>query len=82
MLTDLEKIEKAENEPLVNHLETDDGVYVQYQRRSALMAADERPADEEGLMAALRARGRIPEEASAAQIEFYRFKTVEINYEN
>lgn len=82
LLTDLEKIEKNINVPLVNYLETDDGVYVQYQGRRALMAADERPDNEADLMVALRDRGKIPEEAPESKIEFYKFKTVEIDYEN
>lgn len=82
LLTDLERIEKIANAPLVNYLETDDGVYVQYQRRSALMSADERPEDEAALTAALYNRGKIPENAAEYKIEFYKFKTVEIDYEN
>lgn len=82
LLTELEKIKKEANTPLINYLETDDGVYVQYHRRSALMAADERPDQEELLMDALRDRAKIPASATDAEIEFYRFKTVEIEHEN
>ncbi len=81
-LTDFEKIEKAANEPLINYLETDDGVYVQYRGRKALMAADERPDEEDILAAALRSRAKIPDSESDSKIEFYRFKTVEIENEN
>ena len=82
LLTELEKIEKNMNTPLINYLETDDGVYVQYHGRSALMAADERPDQEELLMDALRDRAKIPASAADSEIEFYRFKTVEIENEN
>lgn len=82
LLTELEKIDKDINIPLVNYLESDDGVYIQYRGRSALMAADERPEDEDALTAALRTRAKIPENATDDEIEYYRFKTVEINDEN
>jgi len=82
LLTELEKIEKDINSPLINYLETDDGVYVQYKGRSALMAADERPDEETALMAAIRGRAKIPEDVAATQMEFYRFKTVEMENEN
>ncbi len=82
LLTELEKIEKDINLPLINYLETDDGVYVQYKGRSALMAADERPDGEAALMTAIRNRIKIPDEVDGAQMEFYRFKTVEIEHEN
>lgn len=82
LLTELEKIEKDINLPLINYLETDDGVYVQYKRRSALMTADERPDEEAALMAAIRNRIKLPDEVDDAQLEFYRFKTVEMEHEN
>jgi hypothetical protein len=82
LLTELEKIEKDINSPLINYLETDDGVYVQYKRRSALMTADERPDEEAALMAAIRNRIKLPDEVDDAQLEFYRFKTVEMEHEN
>jgi hypothetical protein len=82
VLTDLEKIEKDENVPLVNYLERDDGIYVQYHKKIALLAADERPEDEESLQAMLRQRAQIPAEVANKKVEFYKFKTVEINYEN
>lgn len=82
LLTELEKIKKEANAPLINYLETDDGVYVQYHNRRTLMAADERPDQEELLMEALRDRAKIPASATDAEIEFYRFKTVEIEHEN
>lgn len=82
LLTELEKIEKERNAPLVNYLETDDGIYVQYRGRSALMAADERPENEAELAVAIRTRAKIPDEATDEDIEFYRFKTVEMEHEN
>ncbi len=82
LLTELEKIEKDINSPLINYLETDDGIYVQYKGRSALMAADERPKEETALMAAIRGRAKIPEDVAATQMDFYRFKTVEMENED
>ncbi|MBR1825811.1 MAG: hypothetical protein IJ770_04410 [Alphaproteobacteria bacterium] len=82
LLTDLEKIEKDENAPLVNYFERDDGIYVQYQKRIALLAADERPENENDLRIMLWQRAQIPSDAADKDIGFYRFKTVEINYEN
>lgn len=82
LLTDLEKIEKEQNVPLVNYLETDDGVYVQYRKRSALLVADERADDTADLLDLLRQRMQMPEDAVPEEMEFYKFKTVEMNYEN
>lgn len=82
LLTELEKIEKDVNLPLINYLETDDGLYVQYRRRSALMAADERPNEEEALMTAIRGRVKVPDTVADEQMEFYRFKTVEMKNED
>ena len=82
LLTELERIEKIPNAPLVNYLETDDGIYVQYKRHRSLMASDERPTEEKALNEALYNRGKIPENTPDSKIEFYKFKTVEIDYEN
>ena len=82
LLTELERIEKIANAPLVNYLETDDGIYVQYKSHRSLMAADERPTEEKALTEALYNRGKIPENTPDSEIEFYKFKTVEIDYEN
>lgn len=82
LLTDLEEIEKDENTPLVNYLERDDGIYIQYRKKSTLLAADERPVQNDELMALLRQRIQLPQNAAEKDIKFYRFKTVEIDYEN
>lgn len=82
LLTDLEKIGEIKNKPLIKYLETDDGVYIQYRKQIALIAADERPDDADDLMTLLRQRAQIPESVSVQEIEFYKFKTVEIDYEN
>ncbi len=82
ILTELEKIEKDINTPLINYLETDDGVYIQYRGHNALLAADERPQDERALMTALRIRAKVPDSAADSDIEYYKFKTVEIQNEN
>lgn len=82
LLTDLEKIEKDENVPLINYLERDDGIYVQYHKKRVLLAADERPEDENGLREMLQQRLQISADATNKKVEYYKFKTVEINYEN
>lgn len=82
LLTDLEKIEKDNNVPLINYLETDDGVYVQYHGRSALLVADERSDNSVDVLDLLRRRMQIPENDALEKMEFYKFKTVEMNYEN
>ncbi|MBR6355893.1 MAG: hypothetical protein IKR92_03455 [Alphaproteobacteria bacterium] len=82
LLTDLEKIEKERNMSLVKYLETDDGVYVQYRKRSALLVADERADNTADLLDLLRQRMQMPEDAALEEMEFYKFKTVEMNYEN
>lgn len=78
LLTDLEKIEKA-NMSLPKYLDEDDGIYVQYRKRSALLVADERTED---IFDLLRQRLQISDNVALGEMEFYKFKTVEIKYEN
>lgn len=81
LLTDLEKIERVGNKPLIKYLETDDGVYVQYRNRSALLVAGERDNTED-VLELLRQRLQLPEDVKLDEMEFYKFKTVEMSYEN
>lgn len=82
LLTDLEKISSNNNRSLVKHLETDDGVYIQYRGKRALFAADERAQDTATLIDMLRQRAQIADDVAIENLEFYKFKTVEITHEN
>lgn len=82
LLTDLEKIAPNNNNYLIKHLETNDGIYVQYHNKRALLAADERPQDTEAIVSMLRQRAQIADDVAIENLEFYKFKTVEITHEN
>lgn len=82
LLTDIEKINKAKDTMLISYLDQDDGVYVEYKEYKALLIADERPDDPAELTAAVRKKAGIPSEVPDEEINFYKFKSVEINDEN
>lgn len=82
LFTDFEAIDWDGESSLINYLETDDGVYMQYKNKNALLVADERPEDFDDLFAVLSNRARIPEDINIKDVKLYRFKTVEIEDEN
>ncbi|MBR1600461.1 MAG: hypothetical protein IJ677_02660 [Alphaproteobacteria bacterium] len=81
ILTDFEPIVGNE-QSLVNDLETDDGVYVKYKGKKALMVADERNQYSRNWLSLLYARAGVTGNAVKDDIELFRFKTVEIENEN
>ena len=81
MFTDFEPIEWHGNN-LSKYLEKDDGVYIKYKSRKALMTADERPENTKDLLKFLYNRAGVPDDASKNDIQLYRFKTAEIENEN
>ena len=81
LLTDFEPL-LDDDEPLINDLETDDGIYISYKDKKALMVADERPQKPQDWLEFLYARARVPQNADKADIKLFKFKTVEIENEN
>lgn len=82
LLTDVEQINKEPQKKLSDYLETDDGVYIQYGRQSALITADYGLNKHEDLLTILRRMAKINENIEENDIRIYRFKTVEITNEN
>ncbi len=80
VLTDLEFIKQNSGTMLMSYLEQDDGIYVKYKDKSALLVADDRPDDPEDLAPAVRQKAQIPAEIADENLDFYRFKTVEMEY--
>lgn len=81
LLTDFEPLEWQGDE-LTSYLEEDDGVYIQYKDRKALMVADERPQNPDDWLKFLYLRASVPENANKQDIKLFKFKTVEIENEN
>ena len=80
LLTDLEKVYQEKDTMLMSYLDEDDGIYVEYKNHSALIVADDRPDNPEDLAKAVRDKAGIPDEIADEKIDYYRFKTVEMNY--
>lgn len=80
LLTDFEAI--SDDKSLINDLETDDGIYISYKDRKALLVADERPERTQDGLEFLYARAKVPQNANKADIKLFKFKTVEIENEN
>jgi len=81
LLTDFEPL-FDDDKTLINDLETDDGIYISYKDKKALMVADERPQKPQDWLKFLYARARVPQNADKADIKLFKFKTVEIENEN
>lgn len=80
LLTDLEKVKPAADTMLMSYLEQDDGIFAEYKDKSALLVADDRPDNPEDLSLVVRQKANIPDDVSDVKIDYYRFKTVEMNY--
>ena len=81
LLTDFEPLIWDE-ESLINDLETDDGIYINYINKKALMVADERPQNPHDWLKFLYTRASVPSNANKDDIKLFKFKTVEIEDEN
>lgn len=81
LFTDFEPLDQTGNS-LVNDLETDDGVYIQYKSRKALMVYDERPQNPQDWLKFLFVRAGIAQNTNRQDIKLFKFKTVEIENEN
>lgn len=82
LLTEMEELDWKNGAAGSDELEDDDGVYIKYRNNSALLAGDERPQSRDEIVARLRERAGIDAETKLEDLEFYRFKTVEIENEN
>ena len=82
LLTDVEEINKAKDTLLINYLDQDDGVMIEYDSHRALIIADERPDEPAELERMLRRRVGVSMEEPEENIRFYKFKSVEIEDEN
>lgn len=80
VLTDLEFIKQSSDTMLMSYLEQDDGIFVKYKDKSALLVADDRPDNPEDLSSVVRQKAQIPADVDDENLDFYRFKTVEMEY--
>lgn len=80
LLTDLEYIERDDNMHIAASLDGDDGVLLKYKNFSALLVADDLPDEREVLISILREKAKIPSDVEDKDLDFYRFKSVEIKY--
>ncbi|MBR3502237.1 MAG: hypothetical protein IKO06_04955, partial [Alphaproteobacteria bacterium] len=81
-LTEIEPINGENPEILLNYIEADDGVYVSHKKQSGLLLASERPQNAGELVSKLRAAAQIRDNVKFKDLSFYRFKYVEMQYEN
>lgn len=81
LFTDFEPLD-WDGKSLADYLETDDGVYIRYKDRKALMVADERPQKSDDWLPFLYGRAGVPQNADKQDIKLFKFKTVEIEDEN
>ncbi len=82
ILTDLEYIEQEKGTMLMSYLDQDDGVYAVYKDKYSLLVADDRPDNPEDLTTTVQTKAKIAKDIPEEKINFYKFKTLEINYED
>ena len=82
LITEMEPIHGESGSVLANYLEPDDGIYVSYGKNAGIMLDSERPENPEILIARLRDTAKIKSSVSNSDLSFYRFKSVEMQYEN
>lgn len=82
LLTDMEPLKARLNQEVTDYLDFDEGIYVNYKNKKALMSADEIAENKENFAEILRRRAQIPASAKDYEIQLYKFKTVEMEYEN
>ena len=81
-LTDLEYIEQEKGEMLMSYLDQDDGIYASYKDKYSLLVADDRPDNPEDLAITVQAKAKIAKDIPEEKINFYKFKTLEISYDD
>jgi hypothetical protein len=82
LLTEMEPIRGENEEVMMNYIEPDDGLYVSYKKQAGLLLASDKPSDAKAIIAKLRATAQIRDNVKNSDLSFYRFKYVEMQYEN
>ena len=82
LLTEPEYIEKPHQMLQPGFLSSDDGVWVKYGHLKGLIIADQRLAAQDYWLKELHQAAGIPELVVAEDVKYYKFKAVEIEYEN
>jgi len=80
LLTDLEYLRIAPDTMLMSYLDADDGIYAEYKGKHAFLVADDRPDNPEDLAMAVREKAGILQDIPEQKINYYKFKTVEMQY--
>ncbi len=80
LLTDMEKVEPIEGVLLAAVLEEDDGILAEYKGKKAVLVADDKPDFANELVDVVKNKAEIAIDTAQKDIEFFKFKTVEINY--
>ena len=82
LLTEMEQISEKDILNLAKYLEPDDGIYVSHQKQAGIMLAQDRPDDTEQIIKDLRSLVKVDSNVKNKDLSLYRFKYVEILYEN
>ncbi len=82
LLTDLEYVEDPHQMLQSGFLAADDGVWVEYRHLFGLITSDKRLASADSWLNILHQAAGIPDMVVAEDVKYYKFKTVEIEYEN
>ena len=82
LLTEMEPIREENEEVMMNYIEPDDGLYISYKKQAGLLLASDKPSDAKAIIAKLRATAQIRDNVKNSDLSFYRFKYVEMQYEN
>ena len=73
---------KAPVDASMRDLEDDDGVFVMYKSYKAVILPTQRAQGQENLAAALRKKAAMPQDIDDANVQYYKFKAVEISDED
>ena len=76
----MEEFKPDNDTMLMSYLDSDDGIFAEYKGKSALLVADDRPDNPEDLADIVRQKAGISSDVPNENINFYKFKTVEMNY--
>lgn len=82
LLTEMKPIHGESGDILSNYLEAEDGIYISYKKQAALLLGSDKPSDYDALISKLRNMAQIKDNVTNENINFYRFKYAEIQYEN
>ena len=80
-MTDAEKVIIPEDADVSGVLDPDDGLYVAYEGKNSLMLENERPLLTENTIRILKEKAGIGRNVGNEQLMFFRFKSVEIDYD-